>query len=139
LSHGPSLGEIRSALEASWNASTAYLGVFEPGNPALGQCYPTSRVLQWFFPHFDIAVGTVDTGASTEVHFWNINLQSDPPEHLDLTWQQFTAGSKILQFKVLDRRSLGDSAATIVRCNTLLQRVCHCLGLSTDGRVTVKE
>jgi len=32
---------LREALEASWDARTSYGGVWEEGNPALGQCYPT--------------------------------------------------------------------------------------------------
>jgi hypothetical protein len=34
---------LREALEASWSARTSYGGVWEEGNPALGQCYPTAR------------------------------------------------------------------------------------------------
>lgn len=37
---------LRQALEASWRPETAYLNVEEEGNPALGQCYPTSRVIE---------------------------------------------------------------------------------------------
>src|SRR5579872_6391973 len=38
-----SMPDLREALEASWDTATAYGGVSEAGNPALGQCYPTSR------------------------------------------------------------------------------------------------
>lgn len=41
---------LREALERSSDTETAYLGVFENGNPALGQCYSTSRVVQLFSP-----------------------------------------------------------------------------------------
>jgi hypothetical protein len=70
---------------------------------ALGQCYPTSRVVQWFFPDLEIASGEVDTGSALEVHFWNIDPTSDPAEHVDLTWRQFPKGSKVAGFKILDR------------------------------------
>ncbi|MBC7546228.1 hypothetical protein H7171_00605 [Candidatus Saccharibacteria bacterium] len=40
--------KIREALEASWDEKTSYLAVKQEGNPALGQCYPTSRVVQHF-------------------------------------------------------------------------------------------
>lgn len=38
---------LREALEASWDEKTSYLGVKEKGNPALGQCYPTFRVVRY--------------------------------------------------------------------------------------------
>ena len=40
------LASLAIALEASWDHLTAYRGVVCAGNPALGQCYPTSRVVQ---------------------------------------------------------------------------------------------
>ena len=122
-----SLQRLKSALEASWDRSTAYLGAFQPGNPALGQCYPTARVVQWFFARFEIASGEVDTGSTLEWHFWNIDPTCNPPVHVDLTWQQFRPGSKVNQFKILDRHALGDSPPTIERCQLLLKRVLDCL------------
>jgi hypothetical protein len=118
-----SLPRLRNALEASWDSRTAYLGAFRPGNPALGQCYPTARVVQWFLPRFDIASGQVDTGSSLECHFWNIDPDCNPPTHVDLTWQQFGKGAAVKQFKILDRHALGDSPPTIERCQLLLERV----------------
>jgi hypothetical protein len=118
-----SLSQLSSALEASWDRRTAYFDVHQPGNPALGQCYPTSRVVQWFFPHLEIASGEVDTGSAIEAHFWNIDPAAHPAEHIDLTFQQFPAGSRIARFKVLDRHSLGDSPPTVARCELLLERV----------------
>ena len=123
-----SLPRLRSALEASWDSRTAYLGAFQPGNPALGQCYPTARVVQWFFPDFEIASGQVDTGSTLECHFWNIDPACNPPMHVDLTWQQFGQGSAVKQFKILDRNALGDSPPTIERCKLLLERVLIHLG-----------
>jgi hypothetical protein len=117
------LRRLKSAIEASWDRSTAYLGVCQAGNPALGQCYPTARVVQWFFPRLEIASGTVDTGHSLEHHFWNIDPRPKPPIQVDLTWQQFRPGSQVTQFELLDRHSLGDSPPTVERCQLLLERV----------------
>jgi hypothetical protein len=129
------LCRLRSAVEASWDSRTAYLGAFQPGNKALGQCYPTSRVVQWFFPNFEIACGEVDTGSAIEAHFWNIDPVPNPAEHLDLTWQQFAEGSKVLRFKILDRHALNDSPPTVARCQLLLHRVLAKLELAgtTEG------
>ena len=130
-----SLSELRRAIEASWDSSTAYLGVHRPGNPALGQCYPTCRVVQWFFPNFEIASGHVDTGAALEAHFWNIDPAFDPARHVDLSWKQFPDGSRIAGFQILDRHALNDSPPTVERCQRLMGRVlarlgrdsgCHC-------------
>jgi hypothetical protein len=118
-----SLPQLGSALEASWSPSTAYRRALEPGNPALGQCYPTAWVVQWFFPRFDIAAGEVDTGSAIEAHFWNIDQTSDPGEHVNLTGQQFPDASRIVGFRILGRHNLGDSPPTVLRCRLLLQRV----------------
>ena len=118
-----SLPRLSTALQASWDRRTAYREAWEPGNPALGQCYPTARVVQWFFPDLEIASGDVDTGSALEWHFWNVDPGCDPPTHVDLTWQQFAEGSKVKQFKILDRNALGDSPPTIERCRLLLERV----------------
>jgi hypothetical protein len=125
-----SLAQLGSALEASWRADTAYGGVHQAGNPALGQCYPTSRVVQWFFPRFEIAHGQVETGSATEAHFWNIDPAQDPAEHVDLSWQQFPAGAMVTGFVVLDRNTLNDSAPTGRRCRLLLDRVLHSLSIA---------
>jgi hypothetical protein len=118
-----SLPLLQSALEASWDSRTAYLGACRAGNPALGQCYPTARVVQWFFPSFEIASGEVDTGSAAESHFWNVDPACDPQVHVDLTWQQFGPGAKVRGFRILDRHALGDSPPTIERCQLLLDRV----------------
>jgi hypothetical protein len=115
--------ELKAALEASWDRRTAYGEVHQPGNAALGQCYPTSRVVQWFFPKFEIASGEVNSGSAIEAHFWNIDPASNPAEHLDLTWKQFAEGSRVMRFKILDRDALHDSPPTIARCQLLLDRV----------------
>lgn len=117
------MSRLQLAIEASWDRRTAYLGVHEPGNTALGQCYPTSRVVQWFFPRLEIVSGEVDTGSAIEAHFWNIDPASNPPKHFDLTWKQFAEGSTVVRFKILDRHALGDSPPTVARCQLLLERV----------------
>lgn len=114
---------LASALEASWDSRTAYGGVVQPGNPAYGQCYPTARVVQWFYPEYEIAKGQVWTGASLEDHFWNVRGNGREAERLDLSWQQFPRGSVVRRFVLLDRRAVVDSAATVERCALLLQRV----------------
>lgn len=124
----PSLSQLQIALQASWDRCTAHLGAFQSGNPALGQCYPTSRVVQWFYPRFDIVVGEVDTGSAIEAHFWNIDEATEPAAQVDLTWQQFPETSRVLGFRVLDRHALGDSSSTVLRCRLLLQRVIVALG-----------
>ncbi len=123
-----SLEDLRAALEASWDRRTAYRGACQPGNPALGQCYPTSRVVQWFFPQLEIAAGEVDTGSGLEAHFWNVDPASTPPAHIDLSWMQFAAGSKVVRFTLLDRHALNDSPSTTARCRLLLERVLARLG-----------
>ena len=83
------------ALEASWDHLTAFRGDIRAGNPAFGQCYPTSRVVQWFYPDYEIAKGEVWTGASLEEHYWNVRRVHGEDEFLDLSWQQFPTGSTI--------------------------------------------
>ncbi|MBO9713173.1 hypothetical protein [Sphingomonas sp.] len=116
------LARLAAALEASWDAETAYLGAVRPGNPAYGQCYPTSRVVQHYFPELDVARGEVATGSGTECHFWNVRVTGDAVEHIDLSWQQFPPGSRRLAFELLDREP-DDSPATTARCALLLARV----------------
>jgi hypothetical protein len=62
---------LREALEASWDGQTAYRAVGRAGNPAFGQCYPTSRVVQHYYPATEIIRGKVWTGESEVIHFWN--------------------------------------------------------------------
>ena len=114
---------LRAALEASWDYRTAYQSVQCAGNPALGQCYPTSRVVQWFLPEFEIARGQVWTGEIAEAHFWNVRRGAAGLEHLDLSWSQFPIGSQVTRFELLDRRNFGDGPSTIARVELLLQRV----------------
>lgn len=117
------LPALTRALETSWDRRTSYQGAVCPGNPALGQCYPTSRVVQWFYPEYEIAKGEVWTGASVEQHFWNVRGIGEHAEWLDLSWKQFPPGSVVQRFELLDRSSLDDSKGTIERCELLLQRV----------------
>ncbi len=117
------LGRLATAIGASWDHRTAYRGLIQPGNPAFGQCYPTSRVVQLFYPEFEIACGDVWTGSATECHFWNICRSGEHAEWIDLSWKQFPAGSVVKAFKLLDRRLLNDSPPTVERCTLLLTRV----------------
>lgn len=114
---------LRDALTASWDKRTAYLEVEEGGNPALGQCYPTSRTVQHYYPKVEIIKGKVWTGKTLEVHFWNGLQIDDEWYHIDLTWQQFPLGSVIQEFNVIERHELNDSEATKIRCALLLERV----------------
>ena len=127
------LDSLSRAIKASWDASTAYRGVVKAGNPAYGQCYPTSRVVQWFHPDYEIARGEVRTPSGLESHFWNIHGSDPNAEWIDLSWSQFPAGSRVLGFDILDRTCLGDSPATQARCELLRRRVLHHLG--RGGRV----
>ena len=115
--------QLREALEATWKPDTAYLKVSEKGNPALGQCYPTSRVLQFFFPELEIVEGQVWTGKSMEKHFWSILTVNDEDYHIDFTWQQFPFGSSVKDYKIRSRETLGDSEETIKRVELLHNRV----------------
>lgn len=117
------LPSLLEALSASWDKGTAYLGVAENGNPALGQCYPTSRVVQHYCPATEIIKGKVWTGKTLEVHFWNVLRVGDELYHIDLTWQQFPPGSVTQEFSVIERGQLNDSEATKIRCALLLKRV----------------
>src|ERR1700679_87219 len=110
---------LREALEASWDAATAYGGASEAGNPALGQCYPTSRVVQHFYPNVEIVEGEVWTGKSVEKHFWNVLIAEGNEYHIDLTWRQFSPGSAVCTFRIRDRETLGDSLPTVERCDLL--------------------
>ena len=114
---------LREALAASWDKRTAYFEVEQAGNPALGQCYPTSRVVQHYYPETEIIKGTVWTGETTEIHFWNGLRVGNDWSHIDLSWQQFPAGSTIEGFVIIGRRELNDSEATMQRCALLLKRV----------------
>ena len=127
---------LAEALEASWDHRTAYRGIVCPGNPALGQCYPTSRVVQWFYSDFEIARGEVWTGASIERHFWNIRGAGETVEWVDLSWNQFPPGSVIQRFEILDRNALGDKGEAKERCALLLRRVLAHLALGSASRFT---
>jgi hypothetical protein len=114
---------LREALEASWDPLTAYGSVEKADNPALGQCYPTARVVQHYYPGTEIIRGKVWTGEREEIHFWNGLPVGDKWYHIDFSWTQFPAGSLVREFAALDRRDLGDSEATLERFNLLLRRV----------------
>jgi hypothetical protein len=114
---------LREALEASWDKLTAYGAVEKVGNATLGQCYPTARVVQHYYPTTEIIKGKVWTGEREEIHFWNGLPVGDKWYHIDFSWNQFPAGSVVREFVVLDRHDLGDSEVTLERCALLLKRV----------------
>ncbi|VWX53518.1 hypothetical protein [Novosphingobium sp. 9U] len=124
----PSLSDLARAMEASWDRLTAYRGIFDPNNPAGGQCYPTSRVVQWFYPGYEVASGEVWTGSSLERHFWNVRDGSDGVDRIDLSWQQFPARSVIRNFDILRLGPADDGQRTRDRCALLLERVLTRLG-----------
>ncbi len=115
--------QLRHALEASWSAGTAYLGVSEKSNPALGNCYPTSRVVQHYFPNTEIVEGEVATPTGTEKHFWNLLTVDGAEYHIDLTWQQFPVGSYVGSYKIRNRNELNDGEDATRRVDLLLGRV----------------
>lgn len=121
---------LRSAIEAAWQPDSAYHYVEEKGNPALGQCYVTSRVVQFYFPEAEIVEGEVQTDGGVEKHFWNLFELNEKELHVDLTWQQFPPGSTIKSWKLLSRESLNDSQETADRVNRLLGRVKQSLEIS---------
>jgi hypothetical protein len=114
---------LRSALETSWDSETSYDRVMNPAVPALGQCYPTARVVQHFFPETEIAEGEAWTGRKMEKHFWNVVDHGGTAIHIDLTWQRFPFGSSVTSYVLRDRSSLQDSTQTLTRVKTLLRRV----------------
>ena len=119
----PDLLKLRTALETSWDEKTSYQAVKKEGNPSLGQCYPTTWLLQQYFPELEIVKGIVWNGKEEETHFWNLLEANGTSYYIDLTWQQFPPGSYVKSFKVLDRNKLGDGPSTIERCNILKSRV----------------
>lgn len=114
---------LREALEASWDTQTAFGTAEMVGNRAFGQCYPTSRVVQHFYPATDKFKGKVWTGERVETHFWNCLPVGAEWYHIDLSWQQFPAGSVVREFVVLDRQNLVDGESAMERCALLLKRV----------------
>jgi len=124
----PALSALASALRASWDAQTAYQGRFNPENPAAGQCYPTARVVQWFYPDLEVVHGEVRTGTALERHFWNAPMGSGGAERVDLSWEQFPPGATIARFDFLRTGASADSQGTHARCLLLLRRVTRHLG-----------
>jgi hypothetical protein len=114
---------LRTALEASWDSKTSFRGEVSLGNPAYGQCYPTARVVQHFFPETEIAEGQVWTGQELERHFWNVLDHEGTLFHIDLSWQQFPIGSLVHDYAVADRSTITESPETVLRVEILLRRV----------------
>jgi len=120
---GIDLLRLRDALEASWDPDTSYGRAVRLGNPAYGQCYPTARVVQRYFPETEVAEGEVWTGHEVEKHFWNVLDHGGTLFHVDLSWQQFPLGSSVRAYVVRDRSTFADSPETIRRVEILLHRV----------------
>ena len=125
---GVDLRRLHEALFASWDASTSFRGEFRTGNPAHGQCYPTARVVQHFFPETEVAEGRVWTGSDMEKHFWNVLEREGAIIHIDLTWRQFPPRSCVRSYAVRHRSTFADGPATELRVKTLLRRVAIRLG-----------
>jgi hypothetical protein len=70
-----------------------------------------------------ILEGVVCNGENEDVHFWNAVEFDLGWYHIDLTWQQFPAGSRVREFFFLDRKNIVDSNLTKRRCALLLNRV----------------
>lgn len=121
--NGVGWSQLREALEAGWGVDTAYMQAEERGNPALGNCYPTSRVVQILCPQAEIVEGVVWTGNTSEKHFWNLLRVDGIEYHIDLTWQQFPQGSVVTEYTVRNRATFGDSEVTAQRVRKLLERV----------------
>ncbi len=118
-----SIVRLREALSCSWSKDTAYLGVSEENNPSLGNCYPTSRVVQFYFPNTEIVEGRVLTPAGEEKHFWNMIVVDGVEYHVDLTWQQFPPNSRVISYKIRDRNFFNDGEDATRRVELLKERV----------------
>lgn len=117
------LTTLRHAIEASWSEETAYHNVLEVGNPSFGQCLPTSFVINHFFPEIQMVCGKVLIDNKIEEHYWNALMMNDNFYHIDLTWQQFPIGSKVLEFEIFDFNSLAKNSSAYKRSHLLLNRV----------------
>ncbi|MFO0862101.1 MAG: hypothetical protein U0516_00005 [Candidatus Saccharibacteria bacterium] len=115
--------KLRSAIESSWRPDTAYQFIEEEGNPALGQCYVTSLVIQYFFPECEIIKGEVNTDHGIEKHYWNMVMVNGEKVHIDLTWRQFPLGSTIKSWQLKNRGEFNDDKQLVERFEKLLTRV----------------
>lgn len=133
----PDMLALRQAIEATWLPDTAFAQVSEPGNPALGHCYDTSRVIQHYFPEAQIVEGRVITPIREEKHFWTIFTDGSRTLHVDMTWQQFPHGSYVKSWFVRDRAKLNDGPETVKRIELVLQRVQQHLAAANDQQSLV--
>jgi hypothetical protein len=121
---------LREAIEVCWDNHTSYMGVAQPGNPAYGQCYPTSFVVQHYFPNTEILEGVVLAGSTEHTHFWNGLYVGDTWYHIDLTWQQFPV---VKRFTAFDRESSANAKIKSRRFALLLMRVEEILSLKKEN------
>jgi hypothetical protein len=115
--------KLRDAIESAWQPDTAYQFVEEDGNPALGQCYVTSLVIQHFFPECEIIKGKVNTNHGIEKHYWNMVTVNGEGLHIDLTWHQFPVGSAIRNWELIGRNEPNRDEQLAERFEKLLARV----------------
>ena len=120
---------LREAIEASWAQDTAFQRVYEDGNPAQGNCYVTSRVVQHFFPEMEVVQGKVQSAEKLVGHFWNVLIKDGIEYHIDLTWKQFPQESIVTEYKFRDRHAFSDDQEAINRIEILLERVKKHLNL----------
>lgn len=83
------LEDVRSAIEASWSAETAFPdGTWTSENPARAQCVVTSLVVQHYFGG-DLEKLTGEYEGKPESHYRNVFPDA---RRVDLTISQYPAG-----------------------------------------------
>lgn len=101
------LGEIESAIRASWGADTASEDnlPWTPDNPSRGQCDVTALVVHDIFGGDVLAAGVFLDGERVEAHMWN---RLPGGMELDLTREQFRKGEVIGEPTVRQRPATFD-------------------------------
>jgi hypothetical protein len=100
---------VIDAIRSSWCAATIAEGDWDTGNPARGQCEPSSFVA-WRYLGGDLVLGRVLVGGEqVEHHYWNrINGQD-----LDLTQEQFGPEHIVEELRVLPNDFLTENMASM--------------------------
>lgn len=94
------LGELESAIRASWSAETSCdADGWTPGNPAYQQCDVTSRVVHDYLGGDVLVCGVIRDGVRVDRHAWN-RLPSGL--EIDLTREQFIAGEEFEEPSVVE-------------------------------------
>lgn len=124
---------FRQALEASWDIETCWPGCrdrWTPENPAWGQCL-VSTLAAWAYRggHDNIVAGLTFVPGNAQ-GIWHFRLKTNEKKDVDLTWQQFEAGSffKPLQpeddlYATVNRGSFLQDPSLLTRLNLLLGRM----------------